>query len=941
LQPITPTAPNTELGVSPAAISESDRLKALERYEILDTISEAEFEDITWLASHLCGAPIALISLVDSKRQWFKSAYGLAATESPREFAICDHAIRGQGVFEVPNTLRDERFKDNPFVTGDTGVRFYAGAPLQTPDGQNIGTICVIDRTPRELTDEQREALTRLSRQVILLMESRLTQIKLEKQGRDQRKESLEKDRWAATLLSNLSGMVFRASGTDTTRIEFASEGSRSLLGFEPDELTSGKVNYQDLIHPDDREKVLARYAAKIRDRKPIEIEYRLLLPGKRIKWVWVRAECVFSPEGSFEAVEGFITDITERKEAERIYSEQAALIDKAHDAIFVRDLEGRFLFWNPGAERLYGWSSAEAVGRRCQELLQPKPEKFDEAIRIILRKGEWTGELEQWTKDRRLVVCKCSWTLLFDAKGNPERILVINTDITQLKRSIEKHVEQAALIDQSRDAILVYDLDCRVIFWNKGAEDLYGWSNAEVTGKKLTDLFCLDASHFTEAHGEAMRVGTWNGEQEQRNRNGEKVIADCRWTLLRGDEGEPKAVMVVNTDITERKKMEANFLRAERMESIGTLAGGIAHDLNNLLSPIMIGTDLLKHFGLNGPSLKVVEDIERSTKRGASLVRQVLSFARGEEGARVSVHVGDVINEIGSITKSTFPKNITLSTSTAGDIWLISSDPTQLTQILLNLCVNARDALPQGGHISVNATNIIVDNQYASMLQRKTPPGRYVCIEVTDTGTGIPKDKIDRIFEPFFTTKELGQGTGLGLATVLGIIRSHGGFINVYSEVGMGTTFRVLLPAEASSTGGPIESDEDNDRPRGQGEWILIVDDETSILRITQRTLEAYGYQVITAEDGAQAVKLFHHQQEKIAVVLTDMMMPVMDGPSMIAELKRIQPALPVIASSGLNADEHVARATDLGVKHFLTKPYTTGLLLQTLRSVLSKNSV
>ena len=416
-------------------------------------------------------------------------------------------------------------------------------------------------------------------------------------------------------------------------------------------------------------------------------------------------------------------------------------------------------------------------------------------------------------------------------------------------------------------------------------------------------------------------------------------LTLDGRWNLLRDEEGHPRAILTIDTNVTERKKLEAQFLQAQRMESIGTLAGGIAHDLNNLLAPIMMGAGLIRQFSPNQDILTVVQNIERSARRGADLVRQVLSFARGVECARVIIQLDHIIREIESIVVNTFPKNITFERDVPGVLPMILGDPTQLNQIVLNLCVNARDAMPDGGHLVVSGRHVVIDEQYA-VMNKGVVPGGYVVLEVTDNGSGMPKAIVDRIFEPFFTTKELGKGTGLGLSTLLGIVRSHGGFVNVYSEVGRGSTFKVYLPVPQDQQTAVLPAPGTETLPRGQGELILLVDDEISILSITRQTLETFGYRVITAEDGAQAIGLYAQSRAEIAVVITDIMMPVMDGPALIAAIRRVNPAARIIAASGLNANGNVARATHAGVKHFLAKPYTADAMLALLRDVLSEKS-
>jgi nitrogen-specific signal transduction histidine kinase/ActR/RegA family two-component response regulator len=407
--------------------------------------------------------------------------------------------------------------------------------------------------------------------------------------------------------------------------------------------------------------------------------------------------------------------------------------------------------------------------------------------------------------------------------------------------------------------------------------------------------------------------------------------------TLIRDDEGHPKSVLVINTDITDRKKIEAQFLRAQRMESIGTLAGGVAHDLNNILAPIMMSIDILRAMS-DGPEVqKILETIGVSAKRGAEIVRQVLSFARGLEGQRIEIQPKTVLKDLETIIKDTFPKDIRLHFSIPDDAWSFLGDPTQVHQILLNLCVNARDAMPNGGNLTVGVENCVLDEQYAAMnIQAK--PGCYVNFSVTDSGMGMRQEVIDKIFEPFFTTKEPNKGTGLGLSTVMAIVKSHEGSINVYSDLGRGTTFKVYLPAMESSPGARQEQAVEASLPRGNGETVLVVDDEASLATITSQTLQAFGYRVLTAADGAEAVAKYAQHTNEIAVVLTDMTMPILDGPATIHALMRLNPKIKIVAASGLDANGSVAKATGAGVKHVLTKPYTARTLLKTLRAILDE---
>jgi nitrogen-specific signal transduction histidine kinase/ActR/RegA family two-component response regulator len=410
----------------------------------------------------------------------------------------------------------------------------------------------------------------------------------------------------------------------------------------------------------------------------------------------------------------------------------------------------------------------------------------------------------------------------------------------------------------------------------------------------------------------------------------------EVRSTLLRDRDGTPKSVIAINTDITERKKLEEQLLRAQRMEGIGTLAGGIAHDLNNALGPILLSIELLRNRFRDPSSQELLEVIAGSAQRGADMVRQVLSFARGYEGERIGVQVRHLVREMEKMARETFPGNIHVTSEVAPDLAEVSGDPTQLHQVLLNLCVNARDAMPNGGELILSAENTEVDAHYAG-LNPGMQAGPYVLMRVEDTGTGIPPEIVTQIFDPFFTTKEVGKGTGLGLSTSLAIVKSHGGFLHVYSEPGRGTTFKVYLPARAETSTEVIAREESDGMPRGHGELVLVIDDEHFVREITRQTLEEYGYKVLLAESGAEAAILFADHLEKNPVVITDMRMPVMDGAATIQVLRRLKPDVRIIAVSGLSVNGRVAQAASLGVSHFLPKPYTARSLLEMLRKVIA----
>lgn len=407
-----------------------------------------------------------------------------------------------------------------------------------------------------------------------------------------------------------------------------------------------------------------------------------------------------------------------------------------------------------------------------------------------------------------------------------------------------------------------------------------------------------------------------------------------ARWVAIRSrlfaDDEQPR-LLGIHMDITDKKQLEEQFLRAQRLESLGTLASGIAHDLNNLLTPILLAVQLLplQLPDLDDSARRKLAILESSAQQGANLVKQILAFARGVEGKRFALDISHLLQDVYNLIRQTLPRSITISLQAEPHLWSVRGDATQLHQVLMNLCVNARDAMDNEGELTLSAQNQQVDESFAQQ-HLHAQVGPYVQVTVTDTGCGMAPAVVQRIFDPFFTTKALGQGTGLGLSAVLGIVESHDGFIDVQSRPQQGSRFAIYLPAVPTVA---LTLPTETDLPQGHREWVLVVDDEPTICEITRAILETHNYRVMVAQDGLAAVALMTKHKTVIDWVLIDMMMPTMDGPTAIPRLKRLNPDLRAIAMGGLNAKDAVQQAKNLGFEEFLAKPFTAQDLLTCLQ--------
>ena len=656
-----------------------------------------------------------------------------------------------------------------------------------------------------------------------------------------------------------------------------------------------------------------------------------------RYEWAFERFDgAQFPAEVSLNVVElegqpiiqGVIRDISWRKEAEQQLRQLSRAVEQSPSAVVITDTQGNIEYVNPKFTNVTGYSFEEALGKNPRVLKsgETPPEGYKELWDTIASGREWHGELHNKKKNGELFWDAASICPITDESGAITHFVAVKEDITErkrteeaLKKSEEKFVK-VFTVAPAVAAILTLK-EARYVDVNDTFVQVSGYTRDEALGHTVKELGIINPEDLESLRSKLAAEGTLRNEELQYRIKDGKVFTGLVSAELIEIEGEP-CVIYISLDITERKQMEEKFLLVQRMESIGALAGGMAHDLNNILAPIMMSASMLRDKKLPTETrTQLVEGIEESAQRGANIVNQVLTFARGVKGEHVVLDTRLLATQIGKIVRETFPKSIDFSLAVQEKVWNVMGDSTQLHQVFLNLCVNARDAMPEGGSLDFSVENSEVDNTFAFMVPGARP-GNYVQFKLMDSGTGISKEIVARIFEPFFTTKEPGKGTGLGLSVVIGIIRSHGGFVKVESQPGKGSTFRVFIPATTDAVIEPEEAKKSS-LARGRGETILVVDDEPDILQIIGTILQQNGWVVLSAVDGVEGIAAYLNHAGSIKALVTDMVMPNMDGLSLIKSIRKLDSDLPILVSSGYSNEESQAELEELNVNCFLKKPF------------------
>jgi PAS domain S-box-containing protein len=753
-----------------------------------------------------------------------------------------------------------------------------------------------------------------------------------QRHDREALRESEERFRQIAESVED----AFWIRDVQTDQILYISPGYETIFGLSREELYRDSHSFMGLIHPDYRPLMHATMAG---NRHTLDVELRLVRPDGETRWVHVRTFAVRDESGTVIRRVGTARDITLLAQA----TEQLRTSERQYRLLFtsnphpmwVHDVETlRFLAVNEAAIAHYGYSEEEFLSMTIRDI---RPVQDIPPLEQILSNHSNLHHLGLWRhrkKDGTVIDVEISLDeLIFNQRAAR---LVLANDVTARRQAEARVREQAALLDKAQDAILVRDLEHRITYWNQSAARLYGWSEAEALGKPVTDLIYPDSTALNEAMRHVLAHGEWSGELTQRNRDGREILIEGRWTLVRDELGKPYAILVINTDITERTMLEAHLLRKQRMESIGTLAGGIAHDFNNILTPILLFTELtMSLLSTEDEAYANLQEVLVATQRARELVSHILAFSREEsQQPRQLLHLQPIIQEVLRLMRAALPATIEIHQNIDAMADAVFANPAQIHQVLMNLCTNAYQAMYEhGGTLMVSLDTVQVDKAWAATRPHLSV-GPYVRLTVSDTGHGIAPNILPRIFDPFFTTKAPGEGTGLGLPVVYGIVMDYGGDITADSQLGEGAIFRIYLPVaghEMAVEESPIFLDQ-----HGIAR-ILLVDDEDMIVEVTSEILTSLGYTVTGKSDSIEALALFQAQPDQFDLLITDLTMPQMTGMELITEVLCARPDLPTLLMSG-GSEIVIERATETikVVGAALRKPFSAGELGQTVCKLL-----
>ena len=739
-------------------------------------------------------------------------------------------------------------------------------------------------------------------------------------------------------LISSIPEVVWKTDGQGN--VIFVSDQIETVLGYSASEFYEhGDSIWFNSVHAGDKKKVKEAFEALVRDGTSYDLECRA--QKKNGEWFWAHDRASASIEaGGARLITGLLSDITGRKKAEEAKELLSSIVELSQDAIIAKNLQGILTSWNPAAERMYGYSATEALGQHVSILLPPERRAELDAIIERIQSGQAIENMEtqRLTKQGKLVDVSVSISPIKDATGQIVGASAIARDITLRKRAEEQSQLQSAALEAAANAILITKNDGTVIWANPAFTTLTGYSREEVVGKnpRLLKSGQQPDSYYAEMWKTVSSGQVWQGEMVNRRKDGTDYTEEMTITPMSANEGTNKYFIAIKQDVTERKTLQKQLQQAQKMEAIGRLAGGVAHDFNNMLGVISGYSELLKlRDDLDEKSLHYSEEIHVASKRAAALTQQLLAFSRKQIIQPRVVELNEVVSHLANMLRRLIGDDIELSLKFSCSESRVKVDPGQIEQVIMNLAVNSRDAMPEGGKLTIESSVCNLDDSYA-LHHKPVVPGRYVLLSISDTGFGMDQDTMSRLFEPFFTTKDLGRGTGLGLSIVYGIVKQSEGYIWVYSEPAVGTTFKIYLPLRSTAAAHlvaqpPIES------TRGS-ETVLLVEDDANLRSLIAEMLKGLGYNIVPCESGAAALDLVGKQNVPVHALITDIMMPGMDGRELADRLITRLPQLKVLYISGYTHDSSVQARTLNEGEAFLQKPFSLSDLTRTLRDVIDK---
>ena len=933
--------PNHQALTSPA------RLAALRNTGLLETAADDRLDVFTRLAAQVLDVSTVLISLVDAKRQYFKSVAGNGGSPSagwnPLDASFCQDVV-GTG---MPLVMADAR-NDPVFAESGTKVTAYAGVPLITEDGHVLGALCAFDEKPRDWSERDIGVLTALSTAVMSEIQRRIatravqdTQLRLIAERT--LSHAVQQQMPVGVVVAEVpSGRlvsvnaqmteIFRTSFTPSPDLHSYNE----WVGFRESGTPLAALEWP-----------LARTVLTRESVRGEEI--RILRGDGTDGFIRMSSAPVADAEGKIVAAVAIVVDVTDQRKAERAVrttDERFRFVARAtNDVIWDWDIKTNALVWNDSVEHVFGHKQNKIFPeiQWWHDHIHPEDrDRVVSGIHGVLDHGgtSWSDSYRYRRADGTYANVMDRGHVARDSTGTAVRMIGAMTDVTERSRSEAAIRFQAQLLNAVQQAVVATDPEGIVIFWNAFAENLYGWAAEEAVGKPIQEL---TPSPFLRDHGgeigqRGVAGESWTGEYLVQGKSGKAFPALLTTAPVRDERGTVLGYVRVSIDLTERRNLEEQFRQSQKMDAVGRLAGGIAHDFNNLLTVIRLNTEIIMEgFDPTDPRSEDVKQIRSAAERASSLTKQLLAFSRKQILQPRVLDMNSVVATVEPMLRRLIGDDIIIASTCAARGYVVA-DPGQLEQILVNLVVNARDAMPQGGTITIETQNVDLDETYTSE-HAPVMPGRYIMLAVGDTGVGMSVDTREHAFDPFFTTKEAGKGTGLGLATVYGIVKQSGGYVWIYSEPGQGTSVKLYFPeVSAAAAFQPAEYNPASKQAARGSETILLVEDEAAVRGLTSSILEKQGYRVLSAQHGREAMDIATKEEGKIDLVLTDVVMPGMNGRGLVERLAGIRPTMKSLYMSGYTDDDIIRRGFIEPSKSFLQKPFTSEALLQTVRKVLDE---